>query len=218
MKRCCILFFSMIILNAVSAQVKNPADIGMTADHVNKTLKSATGISVVSLLSQVIGGGLILSGMNMETDGETTRLAIGLFVGIGGVGMQTNSAILASRACEQVRMLEFSPEDSLLQRRMLKNIKTARTLSIIQNIIPVVAVAAGAISFSFQKSDQEYHNETFFQSPSFWIPTVSICFVGAILSIPEIVLLEKARSDLNSYQKKLAFGTTKNGVGLSYNF
>jgi hypothetical protein len=218
MKRCYSLIFSMIFFTPVFAQVKGLEDKSTLSDHANKTLKATTEICAISFLSQAIGGSLILAGMDMDTDREITLLAAGLFIGIGGVGTQTNNAILANRAYEQIKMLEFRPEDSLLQCRILKNIKSARTLSIIQNITPIVAVTAGAISYSVYKSKYQDYYEAFFESRSFWIPAVSICLVGAILSIPEIVLIEKARSDLNSYQKKLSFGTTKYGLGVSYRF
>lgn len=212
------MFLSMIFFNPVSAQVKDLEEYGMLTDHVNKTLKAATTTCAISFLSQAIGGSFILAGMDMQTDKDITLLAVGLFVGIGGVGTQTNNAILANRAYKQTKMLEFRPEDSLLQTRMLKNIKSARTLSIIQNITPILAAAAGAISYSVYKSKNQNYYEDFFESPSFWIPAVSICFVGAILSIPEIVLIEKARSNLKSYQNKLSIGTTKYGLGVSYKF
>jgi hypothetical protein len=218
MKRVYVLVFSMILFHPVFAQVKDLEDNSMLVDHANKTLKATTAICAISFLSQAIGGSFILAAMDMQTDREITLLAAGLFVGIGGVGTQTNNAILANRAYEQIKILEFHPEDSLLQSRMLKNIKSARTLSIIQNITPIVAAAAGAISYSVHKSKYQDYYEAFFESPSFWIPAVSICFVGAILSIPEIVLIEKTRSDLNSYRKKVGFGATKYGLGVSFKF
>jgi hypothetical protein len=218
MKRWYSLFSLMFLFNLGLSQVEDLNGTSILAVDANKTLRAATSMCAVSLLYQAVGGGLILTGMDMESDTETGLLSIGLFAGIGGVGMQTNNAILTNQAYRQIKLLTFAPEDSELRKRMLRNIKSARTLAIIQNITPIVAAAAGAISYSAHKSKYQEYDEAFFESPSFWIPSVSICFIGAVLTIPIIVLIEKTRSDLESFQRKLSLGATKYGVGVTYNF
>ena len=215
MKRHFVLFCSLIVTSIAFAQLKELPDNKILADNADKTLKAANTMCILSFISQAAGAGLILAGYDMSTDSETTMMFFGLNLGIGGVGMATNNAILTSRAYKQIRMLSFAQEDSSLRMKMLNNIKLARTLSIIQNITPIVGVAAGVTGYLISKPG---NNEAFFESSSFWIPAISICSAGLLLTIPEIVLISKTQQVLNSYRQKITLGATSFGMGISYKF
>ena len=183
------------------------------SEDINKTLTAATTMCVISFIYQSTGAVLILSGA-----GETpAALGVGLAIGIGGVGMATNNAILTNSAYNQIKHLIFHSEDSALRMNMLKSIKLARTLSILQNMTPILGVVAGIIGYSYYRS-QNNTPDTFFDSNSFWIPAISMCAIGMVLTIPEIILIEKTRCDLSTYQQKISLGRTNFGMGIIYKF
>ena len=212
MKKFYFLFISLTIVIRAMAQLPALPEDSIRFDNINKTLNAATSMCVVSFANQAIGAVLILSGL----EEFQTKMALGLTLGIGGVGMATNNSILINRACIQIKELKFSQEDSFLRMKMLNNIKSARVLSMIQNITPILGFAAGMINWTLSKP--AYPPGEFYTSSLFWIPSISICALGLILIIPEVILIEKTRNSLNTCRQKLILGSTKHGIGISYTF
>ncbi|MEI8005744.1 MAG: hypothetical protein WCI48_06025 [Bacteroidota bacterium] len=195
------------------SQIIDSSGDKLLSENINKTLTAATTMCVVSFIYQGTGAILILS-----YAGEMpAAMGLGLAIGIGGVGMATNNAILTNRAYNQIEHLNFLQEDSALRMNMLKNMKAARTLTILQNLTPILGVAAGFIGYSCYRAKNETE-DTFYESTSFWIPAISICAIGLVLTIPEIILIEKARNDLKTYQQKLSLGKTEYGLGMIFKF
>jgi hypothetical protein len=103
-----IVVMGWLSVNAQKDVVKPERDLLADA---RKSLSGATGISVGSLITQGVGYGLIKSSMN---DNASTETAVtGVFLGIGGIGLQTNSPILVSRAYRQVKKWECPADDAL---------------------------------------------------------------------------------------------------------
>jgi hypothetical protein len=211
MKRVSILLTVLFIFNAALPQETDLSAAKILADNTNKTLKAATIHCALSFVFEGAGAGLILA----DIEEPEAKFFSGVILGWGGVGIAIGNLTLTNRAYKQIRMMGFTLEESTLRIKMLKNIKTARTLAIIQNITPFVAVAAGTINY-FLIQPEVY--EDFYVASSFWIPVVSICCIGMLLNIPEIVLIEKTRGYLSKYQQKFTLGTTKHGMGISYKF
>jgi hypothetical protein len=211
MKKFYILLLMLFNVNVVMTQVQELSDDSILLDNANRTLKAATSMSAISFVYQATGAMLILTGAGENV----TEMGFGLALGIGGVGMATNNAILTDRAYNQIKKLRFAQEDSLLRMKMLKNIKSARALSIIQNLTPILGVTAGAINYSISKPNNE---DKFFTSNTFWIPVISICAIGLVLTLPEVIFIEKTLHDLDTYRRKLTLGTTKYGIGVGYKF
>ena len=205
MKKYCILLGALFFFNSAVSQVKDLSANEILLENTNKTLKAATSQCALSFIFLGTGVGLVIA------DVDFVPLAV--TIGLGGAGVGTHITILTNRAYKQIQKLNFQPDDLALQTRMLKNIKTARTLAIIQNMTPIVAAVVGGINYSLS---EQY--DDFYFSTSFWAPALSIVAVGMILIIPEIVLIEKTRHDLNTYRGNLTLGTTEYGMGISFKF
>lgn len=191
------------------AQVDTLADIPKA--EANKTLQAALSQCVLSFIFEGVGGALILADLKQPG----IKMAVGVTLGCGGVGMGTNTAILTSHTYRQIQMLPFAPGDSLLRMEMMRHSKTARTLAIVQNIMPIVAATAGAISYTSSKNNTY---DEFFESETFWVPVLCVCAVQMALAIPELVLIGKTKKSVDKYQQKVALGATKYGLGISYKF
>jgi hypothetical protein len=169
-----------------------------------KSLSGATGISVVSMLTQGIGYGLIRASIN----GASTETAVaGIFLGTGGIGIETNSPILVSRAYRQIKQWECPAEDFLVKQKILNNIKAAKTISIVRTVLPLAGIMATSISAN-NDSDSDKKENIFF---GFWASSL-------VLAIPEIILIENSHSQIKSYQQKVKIGTTEQGLGMMYEF
>jgi hypothetical protein len=170
-----------------------------------KSLSGATGISVVSMITQGVGYGLIKSSMNDNGSAETG--VTGVFLGIGGIGLQTNSPILVSRAYRQVKKWECPADDALAKQKILNSLMAAKMISIARTVLPLAGIMATSIS-SYNGSDSDKTEAIFF---GFWAASI-------VLAIPEIILIENSRSQIKSYQQQLKLGTTEQGLGMIYQF
>jgi hypothetical protein len=170
-----------------------------------KSLSGATGISVVSMITQGIGYGLIKSSMN--DNGSTETGVTGVFLGIGGIGLQTNSPILVSRAYRQVKKWECPTEDALAKQKILNSLMAAKMISVARTVLPLAGIMATSIS-SYNGSDSDKTEALFF---GFWAASI-------VLAIPEIILIENSQSQIKSYQQQLKLGTTEQGLGMIYQF
>ena len=170
-----------------------------------KSLSGATAISVASMITQGVGYGLIKSSMN--DNGSTETAVSGIFLGIGGIGLQTNSPILVSRAYRQVKKWECPADDALAKQKILNNLMAAKMISIARTVLPLAGIMATSIS-SYNGSDSDKTEALFF---GFWAASI-------VLAIPEIILIENSQSQIKSYQQQLKLGTTEQGLGMIYQF
>jgi hypothetical protein len=169
-----------------------------------KSLSGATAIGVVSLVSQGIGYGLIRASVN----GASTETAVaGLFLGIGGIGIETNSPILIGRASRQIKQWQCPAEDILVKQKILGNINAARSISIVRTVMPLAGIIASRISFTNDADSKTSENLIF----GFWAASM-------VLTLPEIILIESSKSQIKDYQQKVKIGTTEQGLGMIYTF
>jgi hypothetical protein len=135
--------------------------------------------------------------------------SVGVLLATGGAGMELNNAQLARRAYDQIGSFSFPPEDSLMKANMLKKMKTARILAVMQNFVPFIALTTGGFAYFISGGE----------SKVFSISTITV-WAGGLLSIavPEIMLIENTRHDLNKYQQKLTLGPSKYGMGMVFHF
>lgn len=192
---------------------KFPPTEVLNFDDINRSLKSATSISAISFALMTAGPCLFI-GAATATDVSSSNafFIAGVTIHLGGFGMMTNVPILTNRAYKQINSWKCPAEDIRFKSQMLKNVKAARTISIIQTCTPVIALVGGALtSRLFNK--KKYDRSTIF-------PIAFSCFygLGMCLSFPEIILIEKARHDLNSYHQRLSIGGSNKSLGLIYKF
>lgn len=144
-----ILVSGWLSVNAQNVAVKPEQDLLTDA---RKSLSSATAISVVSMITQGIGYGLVKPSMNENA--STESIVTGLFLGIGGVGIQTNSPILTSRAYRQVKKWQCPAEDELEKQKILSSLRAAKMVSITRTVLPIAGVMATTIA-SYNGSDPD---------------------------------------------------------------
>jgi len=207
MKMICILF--ALLLSMIAARGQQAPDVdSVTPDQIEKTLKAAKTMCVISMSYQVVGIGFFI-GATMNVTKVSGPLSAGVIIGTGGAGMELNNSQLTRRAYDQIGSFSFPPEDSLLKAGMLKNMKTARILAAIQNLVPFIAVASGGLTYLISGGENK----------AFSITTISLWAGGLLgMSIPEIMLIEKTRHDLNKYQHKLTLEPSKYGIGMAFHF
>jgi hypothetical protein len=123
--------------------------------------------------------------------------------------MELNNSQLTRRAYHQIGSFSFPQKDSLLKAGMLKKMKTARILAAMQNLVPIIAVATGGFAYLISGG----------KNMAFSITTITLWAGGLLgMAIPEIMLIEKTRHDLNKYQQKLTLGSSKYGMGMVFHF
>ena len=203
MNKYCIIIGALLFFHSAVSQVKDLSAEEILIENTNKTLKAATSQCALSFIFLGTGAGLVIADMDFVIPAVT--------IGLGGAGIVTNITILTKRAYKQIQTLDFRQDDVALKTTMLKNIKTARTLAIIQNMTPIVAAVVGV--FNYYLSGEQY--DDFYFSSSFWAPALSIVAIGMILIIPDIVLIEKTRHNLITYRGTLTLGTTAYGIGFN---
>jgi hypothetical protein len=207
MTKICILF-AFLLSMAVTRGQQTPDFDSVTPDQIERTLKAAKTMCVVSLSYQVVGIGFFI-GATTDVHNWTGPLSVGVILGTGGAGMELNNAQLTRRAYDQMVSFSFPIEDSLLKADILKNMKTARILAAMQNLVPFIAVATGGIAYLISGGENK----------AFSITTISLWAGGLLgMAIPEIMLIEKTRHDLNTYQQKLTLGPSKYGMGMVFHF
>ena len=197
-----ILVSGWLSVNAQKNALKPERDLLADA---RKSLSGATAISVVSMITQGVGYGLIKSSMN--DNGSTETAVSGIFLGIGGIGLQTNSPILVSRAYRQVKKWECPADDALAKQKILNSLMAAKMISIARTVLPLAGIMATSIS-SYNGSDSDKTEALFF---GFWAASI-------VLAIPEIILIENSQSQIKSYQQQLKLGSTEQGLGVIYQF
>jgi hypothetical protein len=206
MKINCILFAFVLSMSITRGQQSLDFDT-VTPDQIDRTLKAAITMSVISLSYQLAGNAFFIRATTDEKDWLGPG-SVGVLLATGGAGMELNNAQLTRRAYDQIGSLSFSPDDYLLKEGMLKNMKTARILAVMQNFVPFIAVAAGGFAFLISG-----------ESEAFTITAISLWAGGSLgLAIPEIILIDKTRHDLNKYQQKLTLGPSKYGMGMVFHF
>jgi hypothetical protein len=207
MKSICI-FFALLFPMALARGQQTTEFDTVTRDQVEMTLKAAKTMCVISLTYQLVGIGFFI-GATTDVNDWIGPGSAGVLLATGGAGMELNNAQLTRRAYDQIGSFSFLPEDSLMKVEMLKNIKTARILAVMQNLVPFIALATGGFAYLISGSE----------SKVFSITTIT-CWAGGLLSmaIPEIMLIEKTRRDLNKYQQRLTMGPSKYGMGMIFHF
>jgi hypothetical protein len=173
-------------------------------DDARRSLSGATGLSLVSLISQGAGYALIKTSMNNASTESTVG---GLFLGIGGIGIETNTPILISRSYKQVKQWQCPQEDLLVKQKILNNIKAAKGVSLVRTVLPLAGIMVTSIA-AYNNAEPATNEAIFFV---FWAASLA-------LSIPEIILIENSQSQIKSYQQKLKLGNTEQGLGMIYEF
>jgi hypothetical protein len=207
---CLLILMTAAGITAMTQNTELPEERDLL-ENTDRTLRAANTMCTISFLFQAGGSALIISGY----DDMSYEMGFGLSFGIGGVGMASNNAILTDKACQQIKQIKFNAEDSSLRIRMLKNIKAAKTLAIIQNLMPILGFTVGVINYKNTKTN---HPDELYTSSAFWIPTISICAIGMALTIPEMILISKTRQGLNAYRRQISVGSTTYGLGIRYKF
>ena len=208
MKIICILFAVVLSMAVTRGQQTLNFDT-VSPDQIEKTLKAAKTMCVISLSYQVAGIGFFI-GATIDARDWIGPGSVGVILGTGGAGMEHNNAQLTRRAYDQIGLFSFPQEDSLLRAGMLKNMKTARILAVMQNFVPLIALATGGFAYLISGGDD---------SKVFSITTITLWAGGLLcMAIPEIRLIEKTRHDLNKYQQRLTLGSSKYGMGMVFHF
>lgn len=203
----CILFLLTISFSAKSqTETADSIAPSVLLGNIEKTLKAATSMSIITCAYQATGLSFIVASQR-EWDSDV-YLAVGLTAGIGGVGMGTNVSILTGKAYRHFKSWKCPGADSLFKKRILRNIKTARNIAILQDFMPFIGLAAGGIASAISNDKKD----------TFYIVFVSACIAGMVLTVPEMILLENVRHDLKQYQRHLDIGLCEHGIGLVYNF
>ena len=207
MKMICILFALLLSMIAARGQ-QTPEFDSVTPDQIERTLKAAKTMCVISMSYQVVGIGFFI-GATMDVTEVSGPLSAGVIIGTGGAGMELNNSQLTRRAYYQIGSFSFPTEDSLLRSDMLKNMKTARMLAAMQNLLPFIAIATGGFAYLISGGENN----------AFSITTLTLWAGGLLgMAIPEIMLIEKTRHDLSKYRQKLTLGASKYGMGMVFHF
>ncbi len=173
-------------------------------DDIDRSLRGATIMASITLGSELTG--IVFSlGPVYDWYGGDAAGALGLFLGVGGIGMATDVTILTFKAGRQLKAMEFNPADAETKKLLVKKIHAAKFYSLFQNLTPLFAISAGVLGSIYNDGD--------FATPFF----IGLG-IGALMLIPEIVLIESARHTLHDYQRSLSVNGTHSGVGLVYNF
>jgi len=207
MKKFYILFGFVLSMAVTRGQQTLDFDT-ITQDQIENTLKAAKTMCVIALSYQVVGIGFFI-GATTDVHDWIGPGSVGVILATGGAGMELNNAQLTRRAYDQIGLFSFPPEDSLLKAGMLKNMKTARILAVMQNFVPFIALATGGFAHLISGGE----------SKVFSITTITLWAGGLLcMAIPEIRLIEKTRHDLNKYQQRLTLGSSKYGMGMVFHF
>jgi hypothetical protein len=207
MKSICILFTLLLPMALTRGQQATDFD-SVTRDQIERTLKAAKTMCVISLSYQLVGIGFFIGATSDVTEWIGPG-SVGVLLATGGAGMELNNAQLTRRAYVQIGSFSSPPEVSLLKEEMLKNMKTARTLAVMQNFVPFIALATGGIAYLISGGE----------SKVFSITAITL-WTGGLLSmaLPEIMLIEKTRHDLDKYQQRLTLGPSNYGMGMVFHF
>lgn len=204
-----ILISVMLHVSLMSiCQTYSPVPEGNPLEDARKSLNGALAMSLTSCLAQGLGyiGTLSATEGNYDED-EIELQMMSWLVGIGGIGMQTNTPILISRAKRQIKKWDCPPEDVEFKQKMRAKIGAAQTVSIIRTVLPAVGFMAMRV-FVDDEDGSENAKNVFY---GFWAASL-------ILTIPEIVLIETANNEIKSYQNRLQLSPTKEGLGFIYHF
>lgn len=203
--------FGFLVLVQISllgfSQNYAPVPVGNPLEDARKSLGGATAMSIVSGVTQGIGYVMTNPGLHESNDQNFETTWIGLLIGVGGVGMETNSPILISRANRQIKRWDCPAEDILVKQKILKNIRAAQTISIFRTVLPFAGILAGRL-FLYEEDGGEQFEKVFFG-----------CWAASILmTIPEVILIEESQSQIKGYQQQLKIGATEQGLGMTYKF
>src|SRR5512138_3436318 len=138
MRKNLILILGLFGVAGLSVTGQDSISASVLFDDVDRSLKAATSLSVISLTYQSAGMACFIA--TSERDNENV-VAAGLVFGIGGVGMATNVPILTSKAYRQFRSWECRDSDSLFKQKILYEIRWAKSVAIVQNCLPLVGLA-----------------------------------------------------------------------------
>lgn len=200
------IFILVLFQGGLYGQVEfQSSDSSMKAD-LKKTLDAQEVVALMAFAFQGIGIGCAVAA-NFSFQ-PVVPLSVTAFIGSGGNGMEISNAKLAKTAYRQIDMLTFTPEDSLVKRRMLSNMRTAKKLATIQFFAPFLAAATGGVAYLISGSNDKV----------FIITTLTLYSIGILTVVPQIVLIENTRKDMMNYHRKLTVGQPQSGIGISYVF
>jgi len=202
----CIISLMQICLTGF-LQNYTPLPIGNPLEDARKSLSGATVMSIVSGVTQGIGYIMTNPGIQKNNDQSFETTWVGILLGVGGIGMETNSPILISRANKQIKRWDCPAEDILAKQKILKNIRAAQTVSIVRTVLPIAGILTGRL-FINEDNGGEQFEKVFFGC---WAASL-------ILTIPEIILIEESQGQIKGYQQKLKLGATEEGLGMTYKF
>jgi hypothetical protein len=129
-------------------------------------------------------------------------------IGIGGIGMETNTPILTSKAKRQIKNWDCPQGDLSIKQKMIKKIGAAQTISIVRTVLPAAGLIAMRLFAYDEVNGEEKAKDLFY---GFWAASL-------IMVIPEIILIEEAHNEIRSYQNSLQLSPTEEGLGLIYRF
>ena len=202
--------------------IKHPVSDTILFDAINRSLKATTSVCISSFATEVLGSVLIGSSINsnLVSEGDLneagTNIFLGIWTSIGGFGTTTNVPILANRAYRQLKAWDCPADQTKFKSGVLLEINIAKTLSILQTLTPLVALAGEVIINSINPGND--HAWGIFGENHTWGIFGVIYFAGSLLVIPEVILFEHARHKLNEYAGKMTLGPNRNGIGISYKF
>jgi len=204
-----LIYLSVLALLSYTAfsQKYAPIPEGNPLVDAQKSLNGAIAMGITSFVTQGLGFIIIHPKFYDAGDGDFETAWAGILFTTGGIGLQTNTPILIGRAGKQIKRWDCPAENLVAKQNILKNIRAAQTVSILRTVLPVAGVMAGRL---FIDSD---HGGEQFQTIFFGCWAASL-----IMVIPEVMLIERARSRIEEFQNQLNIGITGNGLGLIFNF
>jgi hypothetical protein len=185
-----------------------PVRKGNPLEDAGKSLNGATAMSLTSCVAQGIGYFGTISPMKDNDDSSIELKLFSWMIGIGGIGMETNTPILTSKAKRQIKNWDCPQGDLSIKQKMIKKIGAAQTISIVRTVLPAAGLIAMRLFAYDEVNGEEKAKDLFY---GFWAASL-------IMVIPEIILIEEAHNEIRSYQNSLQLSPTEEGLGLIYRF
>ena len=204
------IFLTLLVLVFIFGNVFGQTELSdsdsLLKVNLEKTLKAQETVCLMAFAFQATGIGFAAVANNSRH--PIGPLSITAMIGSGGNGMEINNAKLAKTAINQIKMMNFGQEDSVIRSRMLSNMKLTRKLAHFQFFSPFIAAAAGSVIYFASGSKNNV----------FVISTLTLYSLGIFLALPEIILIQDTKKELANYQRKLTLGRTGTGVGIKFTF
>ncbi|MBM3436453.1 MAG: hypothetical protein FJY07_09595 [Bacteroidetes bacterium] len=204
-----ILILVVLQVNLVCiCQTYAPVRKGNPLEDAGKSLNGATVMSISSCIAQGIG--YLGTRMPLKDDYSQSDVELRMaswLIGIGGIGMETNTPILISKARRQIKNWDCPQSDIALKEKMMKKIGAAQTISIIRTVMPAAGFIAARLSAEDDNGGEKAKNAFY----GLWAASL-------LLTIPEFILIESANNEIKNYKQRLQVSPTEEGLGLIYSF